>query len=136
MDKYRKYLNILALLAADSEPHAGQRVAACIVYNNRIVSFGFNTKKSDPFAVKFQKNPQAIYLHAETAAIKRALRVVPVEKLKHSTLYVCRVSNKDDSWALAKPCIGCHKAIVEFGIQMMVYTVEHGKYEIVEKGKL
>jgi tRNA(Arg) A34 adenosine deaminase TadA len=128
-DKHKHYIGILSLLAEDVTPVGGQRIAACIVFKNKIVSFGTNNKRSDPFAVKYQKNPHAIYLHAETSAIKRSLKFLTPKQLRKSTLYICRVSNKDGSWALAAPCLGCRRAIIEYGIKNIVFTVGPEQYD-------
>lgn len=112
------------------------RVAACIVYKGRVVSVGVNSKRTDTFQKRFSKNEHAIYLHAEIAAIKAARRYLSLDELKKSTLYVCRVRfNNDDptpEWAMSKPCEGCRRAIMEFQIQLVVYTLDGGGYEIAE----
>lgn len=112
-------------------PFAEQRVAACIVHKKRLISVGVNSKRTDPFAVKFQKNPHAIYLHAETAAIKKAKRLLSEKQLKKSTLYICRLSKKDDSWALSAPCLGCRRAILENNIGKIIYTTNPNQYDIL-----
>lgn len=93
--------------------------------------------KSHPMAARFSKNDQAIFLHAEVAAIKNALREVEVEDLEKMELYICRVKkpkpfSKKWVWGLAKPCIGCQRAIAEFGLKRVVYTTdETGTYEVM-----
>jgi len=120
-------LSTLAKVAEANEEYPRARLAAAIVKNNKVISIGINRKKTDPFQAKFSKNIESIFLHAEIHAIKNALRELSLDALKQTTLYVCRVkqpkSNTDAyEWALAKPCEGCIKAIIEFGIKRVVYT--------------
>ncbi len=118
--------DILTVLDRMSETsdHPRHRFAAAITLRNKIVSFGTNRKKSHPFQKKFGKNEHCIYLHAEVNAIKNALKHCSVDDLKKSTLTVLRA--KDSKRLLAKPCDGCMKAIIEFGIKTVYYTTEEG----------
>lgn len=83
---------------------------------------GMNTRKSDPLAAKYGRHPDAIYPHAELNAIKTALWRYKGINLSEMTLYVARVK-KDGTPALAKPCTGCQRAIMEFGIGNVEWTV-------------
>lgn len=93
--------------------------------------------KSHPMAARFSKNEQAIFLHAEVAAIKNALREIEVTDLEKMEMYICRVKkpkpfSKRWVWGLAKPCIGCQRAIAEFGLKRVVYTTDvTGTYEVM-----
>lgn len=129
MWKY-KILETLRGVAIATPRCAGVKVAACVVHKNRIISFGVAHYKSNPFQLKFAKNPESIFFHAETAAIKNALGEVSVDILRRSYLYVCRVksysSNLPNVWVYAnsKPCQGCMKAILEFQLKDVFYTVD------------
>lgn len=111
------------------------RIAACIVYKNEIVSIGINQLKSHPFQAKFSRHEDSIFLHAETDAIKNALRYISVEQLSKSTLYVCRVKCDEKSHkkkkvlGLCKPCEGCQRAIATFNIKKVVYTCDDGTHK-------
>ena len=131
---------ILAILskAAEAADHVGIRakLAAAIVIKNEIVAIGFNRRKSHPFQVQFQTNDKQIYLHAETDAINRALKYVSKEELKKATLYVARVKYLDNKtkkvvWAESKPCIGCQRAILSYGISNVIHTCDDGEYNII-----
>jgi deoxycytidylate deaminase len=127
MFKY-KIMETLRGVAIATPRCAGVKVAACIVHKNRIISFGVARYKSNPFQLKFAKNPESIFFHAETAVIKNALGEVTVDVLRRSYLYVCRVrsfsSNFPNTWVYgnAKPCQGCMKAILEFQIKDVYYS--------------
>lgn len=132
-----KYLSVLGKMAEaiPAASHRGlrARLAACVVYKRDIVSFGVNQLKSHPFQAKFSKNEDSIFLHAETDAIKNSLKVINVDELSKSTLYVCRVKFADHkkrkfTWGLSKPCEGCSKAIASFNIKKVCYTCDDGGY--------
>lgn len=122
----RNIINTLAKVAEANDEYPKARLAAAIVKNNKIISIGINRMKSDPLQARFGKNKEAIYLHAEIHAIKNSLREIDVEDLKNCILYICRVrqpkSKTPYEWALAKPCEGCSRAIVEFGLRKVIYT--------------
>ena len=68
-------------LAQSVEPVRGARIAAAVVRKGKVVSFGYNHKKSHPFQAKFCKNNHAVFFHAEVHAIKNALNSVNVDDL-------------------------------------------------------
>jgi len=133
-----KILNDLFTLARDIEPVASSRLAAALVYKNRIVSYGFNRDKTHTFQAKFAKNEDAIYWHAETNVIYNALKLVDETNLRKMTLYVARakyaVPNSNEwRWGNSKPCEGCMSCITKFGIKKIVYTQDNiGHYGIYE----
>lgn len=132
MTKHEKALNFLAVVAegiARRPMSSGARVAASIIYKNKIISVGTNSLKSHPFQKKFASGEHAIYLHAETDAIRLALRYLTEAELAKATLYVCRVKHENGAatplvWGLSKPCIGCQRAIATFNISKVVYSGE------------
>lgn len=121
MKKELTFISILKKITQDLDCVGNQTLASCIVKKNKIISFGHNKKKTHPLQSKFNKHPEAIYLHAEIDAIKNALKRVSVDDLVGSTLYIAR-TKKDGSEGLAKPCKGCMQAIDSFGIKEVVYT--------------
>lgn len=136
MDKHLKTLNLLYKMACDLPKVAQAKLACAILHKNEIISFGFNQYKTHPFQKKFSSNPHAIYLHAETHAIHNALKRIDVETLKKCTLYICRAKNinnkKGMTWGLSKPCMGCSKAICQFEIKNVIYSLdEEYKYSIL-----
>ena len=136
--KHSKYLNILSKVAADiSYPVSGNaRLAACIVFRKDIVSFGINEMKSHPFQAKYGKNKNCVFLHAETSAIKNALKYITEDELERSTLYVCRVKFQDPSkkemiFGLSKPCSGCFRCINTFNIRQVIFTLDNAGYSML-----
>jgi deoxycytidylate deaminase len=84
----------------------------------RMLSIGRNSYiKTHSLQAKFAKQagrPQAIYVHAELAALMKARRKV-------HKLVVVRY-NKDGSPGNAKPCEICELAIKEFGVKYVEHT--------------
>lgn len=134
--KHAKYLNVLAQAASAKGSQQFARVAACVVFRNDIVSFGWNEMKSHPFQAKYSKVPEAIYLHAETCAIKNALKYISLDELEKSALYVCRVKYHDKTkkklvFGLSKPCGGCSKCISTFNIKQVIYSIEGAGFGVL-----
>ena len=96
---------------------------AAVLVNGKgnVIATGLNSYKTHPLQQRFSKNPEAIHLHAEIDAIRRALRVVDTDELEDCTLYVARVL-KSGKPALAKPCPGCQMALYHFNIKDVVWT--------------
>lgn len=123
-----KYFAYLYKIAENVEPVRRARLAACLVYKNEVISVGYNQKKSHPFQKQFSKNEDAIYLHAETSAIVNALKTHDLDTLRKSSMYILRLKRLGRSptliEGLAKPCIGCQKALAQFDIRNVYYSTE------------
>lgn len=129
-------LNTLIKAAIAHEADLPAKVAAAVVRRGKVLSIGFNYKKSDPLQKRFGKNEEAIFLHAEIHAIKMALRDISVEELAGCDIYIARVKrprprSSEWVWGLAKPCEGCARAIAEFDIRNVVYTTDEQTYEVI-----
>lgn len=134
MSKHLRILNGLFLTAQAIEPVARARVAACIVYRRKIISYGICQTKSHPMQSIYCRHPEAIYLHAEICAIKNAIsNTRDVDFLKDSTLYIARAKYPNKTWCfgLAKPCEGCQRAIAAFGISNVIYTTDDNNFEVM-----
>jgi deoxycytidylate deaminase len=113
-------------LAQSVEPVRGARIAAAVVLRGKVVAYGYNHMKTHPFQTKYAKNEHAIFFHAETHAIKNALRSIEVDELSKCELYIMRARyNANHKWefGMSLPCEGCKKCIEEFGIKQVYYTV-------------
>ena len=115
-------------LAQAVEPVRGARIAAAVVRRGKVISYGYNHKKSHPFQNRFCKNRHAVFFHAEVHAIKNALKSVDVEDLSKCELYIVRAKRDRDNkkWitGLSKPCSGCQKCIDSFGLKDIYYSKE------------
>jgi tRNA(Arg) A34 adenosine deaminase TadA len=123
--------------AIDVKPVKSSRIAAAVAIRNDIISTGFCQLRSHPFQARYSKNPDAIFLHAETNAISNALNHVHKRDLRAATLYIHRVKF-DSCYArelvdgLARPCSGCMRAIYQFGLKKVVYSTNiNCEYEIL-----
>lgn len=131
--RHSKQIDLLSKIATNNDPVGGSRIAASIVYKNSIIAIGSNKIKTHPFQAKYGKNNLSIHLHAETDAIKNALKILTPKELTDSILYICRVKYIDETkrkliFGLAKPCEGCFKAINTFGIKKVVYSLNMEGY--------
>ena len=120
-----KIVQMLQKIAIASESVGNARIASALVCRNEIVSVGINKRKSHPLQAKYSRNEQAIMVHGELDAIINALRDRRLVDIERSTMYVVRVK-RDGSLALARPCSGCQRAIVAFGIRSVRYTCDNG----------
>lgn len=91
-----------------------------IAYNKRgrVVAIGHNSySKTHPAQAKFGKQsgkPNAIFLHAELAALLRAKEQV-------HRLEVFRYDNEGKP-VNSKPCPSCQLAIKEYGVKKVIHT--------------
>ena len=127
MNRHERRLNDLFNLARDHHPQDLASIVASIYISNRLVSYGFNSRKTHPLQYKYSKNSQAICIHAEIDAIRNALRVVDHSVLSSATMYIARAKSpaprKPKSlMGMAKPCSGCARAIAAFGIRNVYFT--------------
>lgn len=134
------FLDLATKQALSSMGAGGAYLGAVLVAKNRLLSFGINQPKTHPFQVAFAKNPEALFLHAETAAINSALKQMSLDDLRSlkTTLYIVRIKRKNsipgspNIRALAKPCTGCIRAISFYNVNRIVYTVNEYEIEIIE----
>jgi tRNA(Arg) A34 adenosine deaminase TadA len=130
MNRHERRLGQLAKIADGIEPVAAAKIVAAVVRKNDIIGFGTNLNKSDPLQARFAKNPSAIYLHAEIAALKHALKTNPLSHVRGSTLYIARarLMTCDDGfmscWGNSKPCVGCQRALNLYKIKNVFYTLD------------
>lgn len=121
-----------ALPGAGNARHASPaRVAAALFIKNQIIAVGHNQSRTCPFHAKYGKNPEAIFPHAETNVIKKALSKIGYDELVSSktTIYICRIKKTEARsgrfiWGLSKPCCGCVRALSEFKINRVVFTLD------------
>lgn len=132
-----KLLDLLYRTAIDSDPAGNSRIAAALVVRGDVAAIKTNSRRTHPFQAKYGKNSDCIYLHAETSVISSTLKHFSKEDLSRSSMYIVRAKmqepgKKNWSRGLAKPCIGCMRAIVDFDIRKVIYSCDTG-YEIMTK---
>lgn len=124
----RQRIEQLFIIAQDV-PAVGQaRLAASIWHRNELIAVGVNERKTHPLQAKYAKHPDACFMHAEIAAIKNGLRKTTVDVLAKSTLYIARAKYNTErteaSWGMAKPCLGCTRAVEAFDLRRVVFTTD------------
>jgi tRNA(Arg) A34 adenosine deaminase TadA len=123
-----KHINNLWFIARDLEPvNRSYRLAAAIIYKGKIISYGYSQYKTHPAMIKYGRNGESIFLHAEVDAINKAKKRISEHELKKATLIVVRHKleengKKHEMFGTSKPCSGCAQCIKEHGIKRVVYT--------------
>ena len=136
-NNHARYFDILnKIIEAGSYTDLKQRLAAMLVYKGNIISVGMNKRKTHPFQRKFSSNEDAIFLHAETDCIVNALKFNSSDILSKSTMYVARLKKPCTSAqhyvsGLSKPCEGCSRAIAQFGIKHVYYTLNDTGFDFL-----
>lgn len=111
-----------AIELARSNPITDLPKMAAIIYDRKkIISTGFNSRKSHPLAFKFSESHLKICTHAEVQAIINALKTHKPEELSGLRIVVARIL-KNGSTAKAKPCISCQRALANYGIEVVNWT--------------
>jgi tRNA(Arg) A34 adenosine deaminase TadA len=97
-------------------PRGEHRVVAGIFHKNKLISLGFNQKKTHPRQVLSQKNfnEKRQFLHAEIHALIQAQKY----QLKNLSMYVYR-QTRNGVPALARPCAGCFAALASAGVDVV-----------------
>lgn len=126
-NRITKKMDLLFDLAQEIQGAAGTRVAAMILYGHETIGIGVNSMRSCPMQMRLGNNPKAMFQHAEVAALKSARYQVSTEALERSKILVCRVKQNFDGdfiFGLAKPCLSCMQAIVEYQLSDVYYTTD------------
>lgn len=106
-------------------------IGCVIVYKNRIISSGYNTKKTNPIQKKYNKIRFSCEgnhsRHAETSAL---LPILKLRNINRSRLrvYLFR-AHANGSLALSKPCPSCMKMLKDAGIKQIYFTEENSYCE-------
>ena len=129
---------MLTRLAIENPGVQGRfKLAAGIVYRKHLIATGVNSYKTHPLMNAWGKNEDSLFLHAEIDAIKNALKLIDQNQLAKCDMYIVRVKRFSPSdknkwtYGLAKPCIGCRRAIGNFNIKNVYWTTD--EQNIVDK---
>lgn len=120
--------DVLAL-AKDNEGIRNQfKLAAVMVVKNKVVAVGRNSYKTHPLQAKFQRKRGSVCLHAEIDCLKNGVKELGVDRLAKAKIVVARVKKVDGEYAsaLAKPCNGCYRALVQFGVGECWFSTDDG----------
>lgn len=116
----------LAIKIAAALPVVRGQQRLCSVISckrGRVLSIGINSyNKSHPLQAKYASqtdNHGKCYLHSEVAAL---VGLSYTDKQKAFRISIARVL-KNGELGLSQPCIICQKAIADFGIKVIEYTI-------------
>jgi deoxycytidylate deaminase len=118
-DRVTDMLGLAARVAMNSSVR--YRVGAVVAKGRRVISVGFNKKKTHPDTKKFAYHAWA-NLHAEMAACIG----VDYPGLLGAELYVVRLL-KNGSWGVARPCAGCEEFLQQIGIKAVHFSAGLGR---------
>ena len=79
-----KTIKLLMLIAKDQPGAANQQLAAAVIYKNQIISIGFNSYKSHPFAAKFSVTSmvqQNLVLAAKSVLMNMVLKKLYIQTI-------------------------------------------------------
>jgi deoxycytidylate deaminase len=122
MTKHQRRLTELLVIAEDVSTFRKNKHAAAIYIGNKLISIGVNQLKTHPLQRRFGANQESIYLHAEIDAIRNALKKISPLDIERATLYIAHVRNGRPK--ISKPCKGCARAIIHFGIKDVYWTTD------------
>jgi deoxycytidylate deaminase len=127
--KPSEIFDTLFKLAVDTEYVANAKIVSLITVGRKVISFGSNKYKTHPMQLKFSRNCESVFLHAEIDAIVNALRRLTVDELRKCNLYVLRVkkASRNGPFITGKsmPCDGCMRAINAFNLKNVFYVEEN-----------
>lgn len=117
-NKHNQYMKEAAAYARNAD--LGHKHGCVIVYNNNIISWGYNHK---------HKSLKDYSIHAEIDAINRLNKKYKSKKIiSNCSLYVVRIRNglnEEDILKMSKPCMNCAKKINKIGIRKVYYSVDN-----------
>ena len=124
MNPVLKECPLLIEIAKNVQPIQSARIVAGIYRKGKLLSTGFNQRKSHPLQAKWASRPERIFLHAEVDAIRNYLYRYPIDSLESCDMLVVRVKRMDNRWVLgcAKPCSGCRRAIEFYGLKSVQWS--------------
>lgn len=115
-------------------------LVAVIVKGGSIISWSSNVPKMNAYTSIMTDNPDCFSIHAEVGAIFRARQKTDLRGCK---MFVARIT-KDNKItqsrgqiALAMPCKTCMRAITNYGIKRVIYTIgpnQFGTLNIIDCG--
>lgn len=102
-------------------PQGRLRHFSFILRRNKILSFGWNQKKTHTLA--WQNDYKYMFIHSELAAIKNFPG--PPSMLADCVLVNTRIGLCGDV-LISKPCRTCQRMIEAFDFKQVIYTTEKG----------
>lgn len=110
------------------------KIGSILVYKNKVISVGYNMKKSHPYQKilnkygKYNQDKINNYLHSE---INCLLNVKDLDVNWNKVYIFIYREDKNGSLAMCKPCSSCVNALKGIGIKKVFYTDKNG-YNYIE----
>ena len=115
------------------------QMGAVLVCKNKIISVGFNHRKSNPIQYHYNKlrtddirtynvDARENYIHCEIDCVLKATNK-GFNKWSEATLFIYR-ETKNHERAIAKPCLACEQFLKDKGINNIYYTVTNNISEV------
>jgi tRNA(Arg) A34 adenosine deaminase TadA len=113
-------------IAKNVKPIQSARIVAGIYRRGKLLSVGFNQRKSHPLQSQWSDRPERIFLHAEIDCIKNYLYKHTISSLTECDMVIVRAKLKGTKWVtgLAKPCSGCSRALEFYGLKSIKWSVD------------
>jgi tRNA(Arg) A34 adenosine deaminase TadA len=125
MDPVLREYPLLVEIAKNVQPIQSARIVAGIYRRGKLLSIGFNQRKSHPLQAKWASRPERIFLHAEVDAIRNYLYRFTASSLESCDMVVVRVKLKPNGeWTTgcAKPCDGCMGALEFYNLRRVQWS--------------
>lgn len=110
-------------------------IGAVIVYNNHILSTGYNSESTSPLQKEFNcyrsfggKKYVIDKEHAEINALRKLPYYVKENDidLNRACIYIYRENRTTHQYALSSPCEACYHALLDYGVGYACYTTNNG----------
>lgn len=112
-----KYCDIIELLIKEAyKSECSYKHSALLLYNNKIVSIGYNRHVSHDRDIQKRWT-----IHAEVDCLVKLPRRLR-SKCKEMTMYVIRV-DKEGHLRLSEPCFKCNELIKKYTVKKVCYSV-------------
>lgn len=130
LNRINHYLK-LAKNACYYSDYTKVRMGAVLIYKNKVISVGWNSKKTSPIQKKYNKfrgydvdaSGTENTIHAEVSCLGRA-KDIDIE-WSRANLFIYRIK-KDESSGLARPCNACMALIKSMEIKNIYYSTNNG----------
>jgi len=107
--------------------HPRSNHGACLFKGSRVISFGFNKRKTHPIVSKFTMavdgRNRFVAIHAELNCILG----LDISLTEGTTMYVWRESS-DGTPLISKPCEMCEVLLKQAEIKKVIYTISQEPY--------
>jgi len=111
-------------------------VYASLEYRGVALFVATNTHKTHPLQQNYYPHEASKGTHAEISILAKYLSREAASAVRGGSklpgLHKCTMRvwrfRKDGSLAMAKPCVGCQRALTTYGLGVILYTDDQGKW--------